>query len=339
MSRSDLSRVWSGLGGPLALVLKRILQAVPVLLLISVLSFLLLKLAPGDFLDQLALDPSVDQGFIEQERARLGLDQPLWRQYLTWLGNILQGDFGQSYTFRIPVLSLIFSRAGATLLLAVSAILVTWLVAVPLGIVSAISQNTRLDRILQVLSYTGQAMPSFVLAILLLFVAQSVGGLPVGGMTSTGFADLPWWGQALDLGRHLLLPTLALSITSFAGLQRITRGSFLDVLRQDFIRAARARGLPERRVIGVHALRNAINPLITILGFEFASLLSGSFIAEFFFNWPGLGRLLLQAVQSFDVNVVMAGLLIGALMLIVGNLLADLMLLWVDPRIRVDSLE
>lgn len=338
-SPMNLTQRWSGLGGPLSLMLKRLLQAVPVLILISVLSFALLKLAPGDFLDQLALDPTVDQSFIDQERTRLGLDQPLWQQYLIWLGNILQGNFGQSYTFRIPVLSLIFSRAGATLLLAVSAILLTWLVAVPLGILSAISQNTPLDRLLQVLSYTGQAMPSFVLAILLLFVAQNVGGLPVGGMTSIGFTDLPWWGKVLDLGRHLILPTLALSITSFAGLQRITRGSFLDVLRQDFIRSARARGLRERRVIGVHALRNAINPLITILGFEFASLLSGSFIAEFFFNWPGLGKLLLQSVQSFDVNVVMAGLLIGALMLIVGNLLADLVLLWIDPRIRADSLD
>lgn len=338
-SRSEHSSVWQGLGGPLALILKRLLQAVPVLILISLLSFALLKLAPGDFLDQLALDPSVDQGFIEQERIRLGLDQPLWRQYLIWLGNIAQGDLGRSYTFRIPVVVLIGSRAGATLLLALSAILLTWIVAVPVGILSAIHQNTRLDRTLQVLSYTGQAMPSFVLAILLLFVAQGVGWLPVGGMTSTEFADLPWWGQALDLGQHLILPTLALSITSFAGLQRITRGSFLDVLRQDFIRSARARGLRERRVIGVHALRNAINPLITILGFEFASLLSGSFIAEFFFNWPGLGKLLLQSVQSYDVNVVMAGLLIGALMLIVGNLLSDLMLLWVDPRIRAEGLE
>lgn len=329
----------SQLGDLSRLIVKRLLQAIPVLLLISVLSFVLLKLAPGDFLDQLALDPSVDQGFIEQERQRLGLDQPVWQQYLIWLGNILRGDFGQSYTFRIPVLTLILSRAGATLLLAVSAIGLTWIVAVPLGILSAIHQNQALDRLLQVLSYTGQALPSFVLAILLLFVAQNVGWLPVGGMTSTGFQDLSWGGQLADLGRHLLLPTLALSITSFAGLQRITRGSFLDVLRQDFIRAARARGLRERRVIGVHALRNAINPLITILGFEFASLLSGSFIAEFFFNWPGLGKLLLEAVRGYDVNVVMAGLLIGAGMLILGNLLADLLLLWVDPRIRTESLE
>jgi peptide/nickel transport system permease protein len=180
-------------------------------------------------------------------------------------------------------------------------------------------------------------MPSFVLAILLLFLAQNVGWLPVGGMSSINYVDLPWWGKGVDRLRHLLLPTLALSITGFAGLQRITRGSVLDVLRQDYILAARARGLPEWRIIGCHALRNAVNPLITILGFEFASLLSGSFIAEYFFNWPGLGKLILEAVQSFDINVVMASLLLGALMLILGNLLADLLLQFVDPRIQTSA--
>lgn len=327
-----------GLWPPLALVLQRLTQAVPVLLLITVLSFLLLQLAPGDFLDPLRADPSVSQEFIAQEEARLGLDKPLVWQYLTWLGNLLQGDFGMSYTYRVPVLGLIASRAGATLLLAVSSILLTWMISIPLGILGALRQNTPLDRALQLLSYLGQAMPSFVLAILLLIVAQNVSWLPVGGMTSVYFAELSLGEKLLDLGRHLLLPTLALSITSFAGLQRITRGNFLDVLRQEYIQAARARGIPEWRVIWLHALRNAVNPLITILGFEFANLLSGSFIAEFFFNWPGLGKLLLEAVQSFDINVVMAGLLLGAVMLILGNLLADLLLMWVDPRIRPDSL-
>lgn len=323
---------------PLALVVERLTQALPVLLLITVLSFLLLQLAPGDFLDQLRADPSISQEFIAQEEARLGLDQPLVWQYLIWLGNLLRGDFGLSYTYRIPVLELIASRAGATLLLAAASILLTWMIAVPLGILGALRQNTALDRALQLLSYLGQAMPSFVLAILLLILAQNVGWLPVGGMTSVYFAELNPGEKLLDLGRHLLLPTLVLSITSFAGLQRITRGNFLDVLRQEYIQAARARGIPEWRVIGLHALRNAINPLVTLLGFEFANLLSGSFIAEFFFNWPGLGKLLLEAVQSFDINVVMAGLLLGAVMLILGNLLADLLLQWVDPRIRRDSL-
>jgi peptide/nickel transport system permease protein len=318
-------------------VFLRLLQAIPLLLTITLLSFLLLQLVPGDFLDKLRLDPTVEESFIKAEEARLGLDQPIPIQYLRWLSSLLRLDLGQSYTFRVPVLGLVLSRAGATLLMAVASIGVTWAIALPLGIFSAVRQNQWSDRLLQVLSYAGQAMPSFVLAILLLFVAQTVPWLPVGGMTSIDFPELSPLGRILDLLRHLLLPTLVLSITSFAGLQRITRGAFLDVLRQDYLQAARAKGLSEGRVITIHALRNAINPLITILGFQFASLLSGSFIAEFFFNWPGLGRLLLESVQSYDINVFMAGLTIGSIMLILGNVLADLILQFIDPRIRLRS--
>lgn len=320
--------------GTLATILKRLLQTIPVLFLISLLGFLLLKLAPGDFLDELALDPSVSQDFIAQEKSRLGLDKPLLWQYLIWLGNVLVGNLGESYTYRIPVVSLLSSRAGATLLLALVSLLMTWIIALPLGILGAIHQNTRLDRVLRGVSYLGQSIPSFVLAILLLIGAQQLGWFPVGGMTSIDYKDLPWWGKGLDISWHLILPTLALSLSSIASLQRITRGSFLDVLGQDYIQAGRARGLSERRLIWIHALRNAVNPLITILGFELASLLSGSFVTEFFFNWPGLGKLLLESVRSFDLNVVMAGLLLGALMLIVGNLIADLLLQFVDPRIQ-----
>ncbi|MGK7906988.1 MAG: ABC transporter permease [Synechococcus sp.] len=307
------------------------------MLLITLLSFFLMQLAPGDFLSQFSLNAEISPDFIAAERERLGLDRPIYVQYRIWLFNLLRGDFGFSYASLRPVSEIIFERVGATLLLAIASLLLTWAIAIPLGILSALKQNSWLDRLLQVVSYTGQAMPSFVLAILLLFVAQTVSGLPIGGMTSIDFSQLSPLGKAMDLLKHLLLPALALSITGFAGLQRITRGAFLDVLRQDYIQSARAKGLSESRVIAVHALRNAINPLITILGFEFATLLSGSFIAEFFFNWPGLGRLLLDSVRSFDINVVMAGLLLGSFMLILGNFLADLALQFVDPRIRINT--
>jgi len=157
-------------------------------------------------------------------------------------------------------------------------------------------------------------------------------------MTGIYYNDLTPIGKLLDVGWHMILPTIALSVTSFAGLQRIMRGELLDVLRQDYIQTARAKGLPENRVIYIHALRNAVNPLITLLGFEFSSLLGGAFIAEFFFNWPGLGRLILQAVTAQDLYLVMASLMIGAVMLIVGNLLADLLLKAVDPRIKLDEM-
>ena len=158
-------------------------------------------------------------------------------------------------------------------------------------------------------------------------------------MTSVDHADLSTVGKVLDIAWHLILPTLALSVTSFAGLQRLTRGELLDVLRQDYIQTARAKGLPENKVIYVHALRNAINPIITLLGFEFASLLSGAFITETIFNWPGLGKLTLQAVFAQDIYVVMASLMMGAVMLIIGNLLADLLLKFADPRIKLENLK
>jgi peptide/nickel transport system permease protein len=224
--------------------------------------------------------------------------------------------------------------------LAIASVILTWAIAIPLGIVGAVNQNRASDRLLQVLSYAGQGFPSFITALVLLIFAQYTSPLfPVGGRTSINHADLSWLGKILDIGWHMILPTLALSVTSFAGLQRITRGELLDVLRQDYIQTARAKGLPEDRVIYVHALRNAINPLITLLGFEFASLLSGAFIAEFFFNWPGLGRLILQAVTIQDIYLVMASLIMGAVMLIVGNLIADLLLKVADPRIKLENLK
>jgi peptide/nickel transport system permease protein len=260
---------------------------------------------------------------------------------LRWLGQVVsQGNFGTSFVYQRSVTSLLAERIPATLYMAVLSLLATWAIALPLGIVAAIRHNRWVDRALQVISYLGQGFPSFITALLLLFVAQNLSPLlPVGGMTSLNFSELSPIGQLLDIGWHSILPTIALSITGFAGLQRLMRGQLLDVLRQDYIRTARAKGLPEDRVIYVHALRNAVNPLITLLGFEFSSLLGGAFITEYFFNWPGLGRLILQAVQVQDLYLTMASLMMGAVMLILGNLLADLLLKFVDPRINLQSMQ
>ena len=190
------------------------------------------------------------------------------------------------------------------------------------------------------MSYTAQGFPSFITALSLLIIAQICSPLlPVGSRTSINHDEMSSIGQFFDIVWHMILPTIALTISSFAGLQRITRGELLDVLRQDYIQTARAKGLPENKVIYVHALRNAINPLVTLLGFEFASLLSGAFIAEFFFNWPGLGRLILAGVTAKDLYLVMGSLMMGAIMLIIGNLFADLLLKFVDPRIKLSDLK
>lgn len=320
-------------------IVKRVLQALLTLLLASALSFVIIQLAPGDYLDSLRENPKISPERIEQLRQQFGLDKSWAEQYIRWLSQIItQGNFGTSFVYQRSVASLLGERVPATLLLAFSSLVVTWAIAIPLGIIGAVNQNGWSDRILRVISYAGQGFPSFITALLLLILAQNTSPLfPVGDMTSIDHADLNPLGKALDIGWHMILPTIALSITSFAGLQRIMRGQLLDVLRQDYIQTARAKGLPEDKVIYVHALRNAINPLITLLGFEFASLLSGAFIAEYFFNWPGLGRLILDAVRAQDLYLVMASLIMGAVMLIVGNLLADLLLKAVDPRIKLED--
>ncbi|MBE9187767.1 ABC transporter permease [Microcoleus sp. LEGE 07076] len=322
-------------------VVKRMLQALLTLFLASALCFAIIELAPGNYLDTLSQNPKISPETLKQLEQQFGLDKPAIVQYGLWLKQIVtQGNFGTSFVYQRSVASLLWERVPATLLMAIASLIVTWAIALPLGIVAAVNQNKTVDRVLQVVSYTGQGFPSFITALLLLFFAQNTSPLfPVGGMTSIDHADLPWWSQILDYGWHLILPTVALSLTGFAGLQRLMRGQLLDVLRQDYIRTARAKGLPDDRVIYIHALRNAVNPLVTLLGFEFASLLSGAFIAEFFFNWPGLGKLTLEAVNNQDLYLVMASLMMGAAMLIVGNLFADLLLKAVDPRIKLQDLK
>lgn len=337
-----LNRLLNGLTSETFLYIsKRLLQGLLTLLLASLLSFVIIQLAPGSYLDTLQQNPKISPETLKELKIQFGLDRPWYVQYGRWLWQVISHfNFGQSFVYNRSVASLLLERVPATLLLAISSIIITWAIALPLGIISAVKQNTVLDRVLRVVSYFGQGFPSFITALLLLIFAQNVSPLfPVGDMTSIDYAEFSPWGKVWDILWHMILPTIALSITSFAGLQRLTRGQLLDVMRQDYIQTARAKGLSENRVIYVHALRNAINPLITLLGFEFASLLSGAFIAEFFFNWPGLGRLILQAVTAQDLYLVMGSLMMGAAMLIVGNLLADLLLKFIDPRIKLADLK
>jgi peptide/nickel transport system permease protein len=335
-SRSKFS--FLGDSDTLVYVLGRLLQGLITLLGASILCFVIIKLAPGDYLTNLKLNnPKISQETLLEIKRQFGLDQPPVVQYWGWLRQILtKFNFGYSFVYSRSVASLLLERVPATILLAISSLLLTWAIALPLGILSAVKQNSWLDKFLRIISYLGQGLPSFITALVLLISAQYLSPLlPVGNMKSLDYDQLSLLDKVLDIAWHMILPTIALSITSFAGLQRLMRGQLLDVLRQEYIQTARAKGLPENRVIYFHALRNAINPLVTLLGFEFASLLGGAFIAENFFNWPGLGRLILQAVTANDLYLVMASLMMGALMLIVGNILADILLKIVDPRIKL----
>ncbi|HEY9909524.1 MAG TPA: ABC transporter permease, partial [Thermosynechococcaceae cyanobacterium] len=233
-----------------AYIIKRLLQALLTLLLASALCFSIIQLAPGDYLDSLRENPKISPDRLNQLKQQFGLDKHPVEQYFRWLGQIItQGNFGTSFVYQRSVTSLLWERVPATLLLAVSSLVVTWAIAIPLGIVGAVQQNRWSDRLLRVLSYVGQGFPSFITALLLLILAQNTSPLfPVGDMTSIDHSDLTPLGKILDIGWHMILPTIALSITSFAGLQRITRGELLDVLRQDYIQTARAKGLPENKV-------------------------------------------------------------------------------------------
>ena len=285
---------------------------------------------------ELKLNPSISKETLQKETKRLGLDKPIYVQYLLWGKSFVQGDLGVCSTGE-RVAAKLKERIPNTLLLTVIVIGLTWVVGVPLGILAAVKWKTPTDRMLTILTSIGMAIPSFFFAILLLIFAVKTGWFPVGGLTSYNFNEMSLRGQIWDITHHLVLPVVVLFTISLAGLQRQMRANLLDVLDSDYVKFARAKGLSEFKVIYKHALRNAVNPMITMLGFEFASLLSGAALTEFVFQFPGLGRLILEAVLKSDINLVMASLMMGAIMLVAGNLIADILLIITDPRIRVKA--
>ncbi len=314
-------------------IIKRILTSIPMLLGITLLTFVLMRLTPGNFLDSIRLDPQVSAETIEHYQRLYRLDEPLLQQYLHWVKNVCRLEFGYSFHFNVPVAHIIGGRLFNTFLLSLCAFLLTWLVALPLGIWAAVHRGRWSDHAIQIFSYVAFSIPVFFLAMILLYWVSQNGILPLGGMRSPDFDHMPWWEQVIDIGRHLVIPVVALSLGSIGYLQKIMRGNMLEVLGQQYILTARAKGLPENRVVYVHALRNAINPLITLLGYEFSSLLSGAALTEIITSWPGLGSLMLTAVRSKDIYLVMASMLMGSVMFIIGNLLADIALAKADPRI------
>lgn len=314
-------------------ILKRILQVIPLLILVSLISFFIIRLSPVDPLAELRLNPSISQETLNKEMKRLKLDKPIYIQYVSWAKSFVQGDLGYTSAGE-KVSTKLKERIPNTLLLTSIVIFMTWIVGIPLGILAAIKKETAFDRILTVVSSIGMAIPSFFFAILMLIFAVKTGWFPVGGLTSYDFNEMSFSGKIMDLSKHLVLPVIVLFTISLSGLQRQMRANMLEVLDSDYVKFARAKGLSEGKVIFKHALRNAINPMITLLGFEFAGLLSGAALTEYVFQFPGLGRLILEAVMKSDINLVMASLMMGTIMLILGNLIADILLMIADPRIR-----
>lgn len=314
-------------------IIKRILQVIPLLILVSIISFFIIRLSPVDPLAELRLNPSISQETLDKEIRRLNLDKPIYIQYISWAKSFIKGDLGYTSAGEEVAVKL-KERIPNTLLLTLVVIFMTWSAGIPLGILAAVNKETIFDRTLTVLSSIGMAIPSFFFAILMLIFAVKTGWFPVGGLTSYDFNELSLLGKIADIAKHLILPAIVLFTISLSGLQRQMRANMLEVLDSDYVKFARAKGLSEWKVLFKHALRNAINPMITLLGFEFAGLLSGAALTEYVFQYPGLGRLVLEAVLKSDINLVMASLMMGTIMLILGNLIADILLMITDPRVR-----
>lgn len=325
-------------------ILRRVLYMVPALFFISVVAFGVIKLNPGDFLTKYEL--SYPKELLQEMRERYGLDAPLWVQYWRWISGIVTRlDFGYSFATRQPALQALFAggRLVWTIATAAIAMACSWLLALPLGIYSATHRGSLGDRLSNLLGFVGLSIPSFVLALVLLWalvVVFQVGpryGLGVGGLFDPGQAEAPWsWTKVKNLVWHLWPAVLVIGAGNIAALSRYMRGQLLDVLSQPYIQSARAKGLRERRVIYRHGVRNALVPLVSMLGFWIPQMFEGTLVAAVVLQLPIVEGAYWQALAQEDQYVAMSGLLFFSAVLMAGNLLADLLLLWVDPRIRLE---
>lgn len=310
-----------------AYVIRRLIQAIPVLLLSSIFVFALIRFIPGDPAYVIA-GPDALPEQVEAVRVRLGLDKPIYIQYLIWLGNVLRGDLGKSILNGYPVLELVWLKFGITVQLALGASLVSLLIALPVGILSAVRRGGIFDRLASGLVALSYAIPTFWLGILLVLVfAMQLRWLPPSGHVE--FSERP--GMALKL---MILPSLTLGLYTSAVLSRFLKSSLLEILRMDFVRTARAKGLSEPRVVTGHLLKNALIPFITVFGLQIGVFLGGSVVTESIFDWPGMGRMMLHAIQTRDYPVLQGGILFVVVIFVVINLITDLTYAYFDPRIR-----
>lgn len=310
-------------------IVRRLLIAIPVLFGVTIFNFLIIYLAPGNPVEMF-IDPNTSADQIELRKEQLGLNDPLWLQYLHWLGNLLQGNLGFSYNSFEPVSQILAERLGPTLLLMGLSLLVGILIMIPLGIVSATKQYSTLDYATTGFSFLGISIPNFFLGLGLIYVfSLQFPLLPTGGMMTLG-SD----GGFLDRVQHLILPVVVLAIGIAGKMIRYVRASMLEILGQDYLRTARAKGLREFVVTNKHALRNALIPIITVIGLEVPMLLGGAVITEQIFQWPGMGQLTIQSIMSRDYPILMAINLIAAIMVLVTNLLTDIFYSIADPRIK-----
>jgi len=319
-------------------VLKRLLLMVPLLVGITIVCFVVIHLAPGSPTDlQTDLNPRVSAEAKARLQSMYDLDKPIHEQYLLWVGRLATLDLGQSFSpDHRPVIDKIAERIPITIIINVLSMVLIILIAIPIGVLSAVRQDSLFDKVTAVIVFIGFAVPTFWLALLLMILfGVDLGWLPISGIRSLNYEYLPPLAAVIDLLKHLILPVLLSAFGGLAGLSRYMRSNMLEVIRQDYITTARAKGLSERVVIYRHALRNALLPVITILGLSIPGLIGGSVIFETIFAIPGMGQLFYMSVMSRDYPVVMGILFIGAVLTLVGNLVADISYAVADPRIRV----
>jgi len=313
---------------------------IPTLFLVSIACFIIIQLPPGDFVTSLAAQTagsgsSADQATLDNLRHQYGLDQPKYIRYIKWVSGFAHGDFGYSFEWKRPVAQLIGDRLGLTLLLSTLSLALTWLIAVPVGVYSATHRYSGLDHALTAFAFLGLSIPDFLLGLMYLAIGIFVFQMSATGLVSPRFADAPWsFAKLADVANHLLWPSIILGLGGMTQLIRILRGSMLEVTNQQFVTTARAKGLDERVVIHKHALKVAINPLVSVMGLQLPQLISGATILGIVLSMPTTGPMFVRALISQDMYLAGTFLLFLALMLMMGNLLADVALAWIDPRIR-----
>jgi peptide/nickel transport system permease protein len=309
-------------------VLRRVLHAVALVVAVSILSFLLLQLAPGEFFSDMTLNPQVSPETVAALRTQYGVDQPLTTRYVRWVRSVVHGDFGPSLAYGMPAGSLLMTRAKNTLLLTITASVLSWLIAVPLGVWTAYRARGIADKVTSGATSVMLAVPELMVALLLLLFAVKTGKLPTGGMREVSGAGM------FDVLRHMLLPVLAIVIGTLPMIVRHVRAAMCEVLHAPYVEAARRNGLPSRVVLYRYALRAGANPLISLFGFSVGTLLSASLLVEVVMSWPGLGPMLLEAIVARDLYVVIGAVVFSTVLLVGGNLTADVLLLALDPRVR-----
>lgn len=317
--------------------LRRLRHALFLLAGVSILAFLFTTLAPGNYFDEMRLNPQISSETLAALRAQYQLDKPLALRYASWINSVLHGQMGFSFAYNGPVAPLLFVRARNTLLLTITATLIAWVIALPLGVWSAEWFGRLPDRLLSWATAGLLVIPDLALALGLLVLAVRTGWFPTGGMTSLDSQSLSFGGKVRDLVLHMTLPVAALVFSALPLLLRHVRAAVAEVLGAPFVLAAKGHGIPRRTLLYRYALLAAANPLISLFGFSVGALLSGSLLVEVVMSWPGLGPLLLESILSRDLYVVIGGVLLSTLFLVGGNFLADILLYWVDPRIRTET--